>query len=147
MNENRIMKTIVLKWTVGRDKKSNRGGEFDHMHVCKYLNENPLYDSHMLIFLKATTLRFYLLSQEWQPRRKQQPLFSMWEKRNPYTLLVRICINELWKLTWKLLKKRKIKLPYDFYTTLGHITLTKISHTMEIPSHPCLLQTYSQWPS
>jgi hypothetical protein len=48
-------------------------------------------------------------------------------------------INELWKLTWKLFKKLKIKLLYDFYTTLGHIILTKITHTMEIPSQPMFI--------
>jgi hypothetical protein len=34
-------------------------------------------------------------------------LLRMWRKRNPYTLLV------VWKAVWRLLKKKKIELPYD----------------------------------
>jgi hypothetical protein len=54
--ENRMMKSIknCAKKRGGRDRKSNRGGEFKvrYMHVWNYHNETSLYNAYTLIKIK-----------------------------------------------------------------------------------------------
>jgi hypothetical protein len=40
-------------------------------------------------------------------------LVRMWGERSPHIQLVKILVQPLWKTVWSLLKKLKIKLPFD----------------------------------
>lgn len=99
-----------------------------------------------------TSIKYHLIPVKngyYQKDKKVTNTRKVWEKGNPYTLLVECkLVQSLQRIVWRLLKKLKTDLPYDPAIPLLNICLKEMKSAFERYSHfhvHCSSIHNSQW--